>query len=65
VRVSQGWPDMPAPNSAQSGMKWEYTKTEAVFWAWLAEAQSKWISVLDAKTGKPFDAGDIDFSLMA
>jgi len=64
VRVSQGWPDVPKPNSSQSTLKWEYTNNEQVFWTWLAECQSKWITVLDAKTGQPFDASDVDFSLM-
>lgn len=64
VRVSQGWPEVPVPNTPQSALKWEYTKNEHAFWVMVSECQEKHISMIDAKSGEYFDAGDIDFSLM-
>lgn len=64
VRVSQGWPDVPKPNSEHSALTWEYTRNERAFWIMLAECQEKRIQVLDAKSKQPLDAGDIDFTLI-
>lgn len=64
VRVSQGWPDIPKPNTAASGLKWEYITSERALDVVLAECQEKHISIIDQKTGEYFDAGDIDFSLV-
>ncbi len=64
VRVSQGWPDIPKPNTPQSTLKWEYTRNEAAFWLMCREAQAKRIDMIDLATGSVFDAGDIDFSMI-
>jgi len=64
VRVSQGWPKIPAPNTPQSALKWEYTKNEQAFWIMCENAQVRNCVMIDAQTGGIFDAGDIDFSLI-
>lgn len=64
VRVSQRWPEIPAPSSATSNLRWEYTKNEQAFWIIVNECQEKRISMIDAKTSAVFDANDIDFSLI-
>jgi len=64
VRVSRGWPEIPAPNTEQSNLKWEFTRSEAVLLSWLAEAQEKRIALIDAKSGQAFDVDDVDFRTM-
>lgn len=64
VRVSQSWPDIPAPNTPLSTLKWEFTRSEEVMWIWLAVCQRDGFDVIDVKTNKPFDVDDIDFSLI-
>lgn len=62
VRVSQGWPDVPEPNTPQSTLRWEYTRNEQAFWIMCENAQARNCTMIDAATGGIFDAGEIDFS---
>lgn len=62
VRVSQNWPDVPKPNSEDSGLTWEYTNSEEVLFAWLREAGAKGIRVLDQKTKEAFDYASIEWA---
>jgi len=64
VRVSQGWPNIPKPNTNQSLLKWEYTRNEQAFWLMVKEAQAKRIDMIDLATGALFEAGDIDFTMI-
>lgn len=59
VRVSQGWPDIPAPNTAENGLKWEYIGTNGALAVVYAECQAKNISLIDMETGAYFDDVDL------
>jgi len=62
IRVSNNWPDVPAPNTATSDLDWEYTRSEAVVMAWLAQCQAMHYSVVEQKTGEIFDYGAFEWS---
>lgn len=64
VRVSQSWSEIPAPNTPQSALVWEFTRSEQVMYIWLEQCQRDRIQVVDAKTGQPFDAEGVDFEAM-
>lgn len=58
VRVSQGWPVIPAPVSETSGLKWEYVNGNGALEGVYRECRAKNITLIDLKTGEYFD--DID-----
>ncbi len=58
VRVSQGWPDIPAPKSDTTGLKWEYVNSNGALEVIYKECAEKGVSLIDLKTGEYFD--DID-----
>jgi len=59
VIVSQGWPDIPAPNTPLNGLKWEYISGNGVLAVIMHECQSKNIDMIDLETGEFFDAPDL------
>lgn len=59
VVVSQGWPDIPEPNTMQTGLKWEYVNGNGALAVVLAECQAKKIDLIDLHTGEFFDAVDL------
>lgn len=56
VRVSQAWPVIPAPVTENMGLKWEYTRDEAVLEAIFIDARDKGIALVDMTTGAYLDA---------
>jgi len=59
VRVSQGWPDIPAPKTENQALKWEYVGTNGALSVVYAECQEKGISLIDLETGEYFDDVDL------
>jgi hypothetical protein len=59
VITSQGWPDIPDPVTALSGLKWEYVNGNGVLDVILRECQAKKIDLIDLATGEFYDADDL------
>jgi len=59
VIVSQGWPEVPAPNTPLNGLKWEYVNGNGVLAVVMRECQAKHIDMIDLETGEFFDAPDL------
>lgn len=59
VRVSRGWPDIPAPVTEQTGLKWEYVNSNGALEVIYRECQAKGISLIDLDTGEYFDDVDL------
>lgn len=63
VRVSQGWPEMPTPESETSGLKWEYLSGNGALQAVYMECAARHIDLIDMETGAYFD--DVDLGTIA
>jgi len=59
VIVSQGWPDIPDPVTATSGLQWEYVSGNGALEVIMRECQAKHIDLIDLKTGEFYDAEDL------
>jgi len=59
VRTSQGWPDIPNPNTMLSGLKWEYLREFSAVAAVMRECQNKRFSLIDIETGENFETVDL------
>jgi len=59
VVTSQGWPDIPAPNTALNSLEWEYINGNGALAVVMAECQAKKIDMIDLETGEYFDAPDL------
>lgn len=59
VRVSSGWPDIPAPVTPLVGLRWEYVNGNGALMVVMAECQAKRIDMIDLQTGEKWDAIDL------
>lgn len=59
VRVSHGWADIPAPDNALVGLRWEHIGSNGALETVYAECQEKGIALIDLKTGEKFDDVDL------
>jgi len=59
VRVSQGWIDIPKPDNALVGLRWEHVGTNGALSVVYAECQEKNIALIDLSTGEVFDDVDL------
>lgn len=59
VRVSSGWPDIPAPITPLVGLRWEYVNGNGTLAVVMAECQAKHIDMIDLRTGEFYDAEDL------
>jgi len=59
VIVSQGWPDIPAPNTPLNGLEWEYINGNGALAVVMHECQEKNINMIDLATGEYWDAIDL------
>jgi hypothetical protein len=55
VRVSHTWADVPTPNTALNGLRWEYIGTNGALATVYDECRDKRISLIDVETGELFD----------
>lgn len=63
VIVSQGWPDIPAPNTAHNSLEWEYINGNGALSLVYRECADKRYNLIDLQTGEYFD--DIDLGTIA
>lgn len=59
VRVSAGWVDIPAPETALNGLRWEYVGTNGAMLTVYEECEAKGIALIDLETGVYFDDVDL------
>lgn len=59
VRVSRGWPDIPAPVTAMVGLRWEYINGNGLLAIVLEECQRRNFDLIDLATGELWDAEDL------
>ncbi len=63
VIVSQGWPDVPAPETPMNGLRWEYVNGNGALSMVYHECEMKGFSLIDLQTGEFFD--DVDLGTIA
>jgi len=62
VRVSRGWPEIPAPLTDTQLLRWEYVASNGALERIYAECRAKNINLIDLHTGQVFD--DIDLGTL-
>lgn len=63
VIVSQGWPDIPAPNTANNALEWEYVNGNGALNGVYRECEKLNYTMIDLQTGEYFD--DVDLGTIA
>jgi len=58
VRCSNNWTDLPKPNTADNGLRWEYIGTNGALQIVYEQCQMRGYALIDKQTGEYFD--DID-----
>lgn len=59
VRVSNGWANIPKPNTPFNGLRWEYIGTNGALQIVYEQCQVRRITLIDAATGEIFDDVDL------
>jgi hypothetical protein len=59
VRVSQGWAEVPKPETVYNALRWEYVGSNGALITVYEECAAKHISLIDIETGEIFDDVDL------
>lgn len=62
IRVSQNWPDVPAPDTALSNLEWMHVKNQKQLERVYRECERISVRMIDVRTGDAFDESDACFT---
>jgi hypothetical protein len=65
VRVSQNWAEIPKPDNALVGLRWEHIGTNGALQVVYEECQTKNITLIDLESGQIFDDVDLGTTIYA